>query len=70
MLMVDTPCNLLQLRELILCTGAPSKWYSQQAGWAGSVVWVGQPGQVVGLVDLVKMANLVEMVAESEPGKD
>ena len=68
--MVDTPCNLLQLRELILCTGAPSKWYSQQAGWAGSVVWVCQPGQVVGLVDIVKMANLVEMVAESEPGKD
>ena len=40
------------------------------AGWVGSVVWVCQPGQVVGLVDLVKMANLVEMVAESEPGKD
>ena len=39
-------------------------------GWVGSVVWVGQPGQVVGLVDLVKMANLVEMGAESEPGKD
>ena len=68
--MVDTPCNLLQLRELILCTGAPYKLYSQQAGWAGSVVWVCQPGQMVGLVDLVKMANLVEMVAESEPGKD
>ena len=70
MVMVDTPCNPLQLRELILCTGAPSKWYSQQAGWVGSVVWVFQPGQVVGLVDIVKMANLVEMVAESEPGKD
>ena len=70
MQIVDTPCNLLQLRELILCNGAPSKWYSQQAGWAGSVVWVCQPGQVVGLVDLVKMTNLVEMVAESEPGKD
>ena len=70
MVMVDTPCNLLQLRELILCTGAPSKLYSQQAGWVRRVVWVCQPGQVVGLVDLVKMANLVEMVAESEPGKD
>ena len=68
--MVDTPCNPLQLLELILCTGAPSKLYSHQAGWVGSVVWVGQPGQVVGLVDIVKMANLVEMVAESEPGKD
>ena len=68
--MVDKPCILLQLRELILCNGAHSKWYSQQAGWVRRVVWVGQPGQVVGLVDLVKMANLVEMVAESEPGKD
>ena len=67
MLMVDTPCILLQLQELILCTGASSKWY---IGWVGSVVWVCQPGQVVGLVDIVKMANLVEMVAESEPGKD
>ena len=68
--MVDKPCILLQLRELILYNRAPSKLYSQQAGWAGSVVWVCQPGQVVGLVDLVKMANLVEIVAESEPGED